>query len=37
MITQFIFRKGELATQTEIALFVHKHDLKQSQISRMAG
>lgn len=29
--------KGELIVQKEIEFFVHKHDLKQSQIARMAG
>lgn len=29
--------KGEVAIHSEISFFVYKHDLKQSQISRMAG
>ena len=30
-------RKGEVAIHSEISFFVYKYDLKQSQISRMAG
>ena len=29
--------KGEVAIHNEISFFVYKHDLKQSQIARMAG
>jgi hypothetical protein len=33
----FTKRKGDAANQSEISCCVHKYDLKQSQISRMAG
>jgi len=33
----FTKRKGDAANQNEISCCVHKYDLKQSQISRMAG
>jgi hypothetical protein len=33
----FFNSKGEIAIHSEISFFVYKHDLKQSQISRMAG
>lgn len=29
--------KGEVVIHSEISFFVYKHDLKQSQIARMAG
>ena len=30
-------RRGDLVVHNEISLFIYKHDLKQSQIARMAG
>lgn len=33
----FFISKGEVVIHSEISFFVYKHDLKQSQIARMAG